>query len=377
MSLPSDTLDRAMLLRAARAGIRGFGRVEPNPMVGCVIGRIDGTVLGVGHHRRFGGPHAEVEALNDCARRGVDPRGATAWVTLEPCSHLGKQPPCADALIKAGVACVVFARPDPNPVSAGGAEKLRAAGIDARLTDACSEAAALGEPFVRRITAGLPWVIAKWAQTIDGKVASRAGESKWISGEASRRRVHLLRGRVDAILTGIGTVLADDPMLTARGVPVRRIARRVVIDPDLRLPESCTLMKSIDKAPLTVVTGPLAQVQRAQADRLRSLGAEVVEADRAGENLTMQPVLRDLASRRGVSTVLVESGPGLLGRLFAEDMVDDALVFVGPMLLGDLGAPSPAQIGEHIALAEAMRMRLFRVARLGKDAVMWWRRRRD
>ncbi len=362
-----------MLRCAARAALRGFGRVEPNPMVGCVIGRADGTVLGIGHHRRFGGPHAEVEALNNCARNGHEARGATAWVTLEPCGHFGKQPPCCDALIRAGVARVVAARLDPNPVSTGGAARLAAAGIAFGVVP-CGEALAVGDPFVKRITTGLPWVIAKWAQTIDGKIADRGGGSKWISCAASRRRVHALRGRVDCVLSAIGTVLADDPLLTARGVKLRRVSRRVVIDPELKVPESGRLVGSVGDGPLTVVAGPLAGVQREKASRLRGAGVEVIEVDRGPCGIAMEPVLRDLAARCGVSTVLVEAGPGLLGRMFAEDLVDEARVFIGAMMLGDVGAPSAARIGDEIPLGAAKRMRVRRVRRVGEDVMVWWGR---
>lgn len=368
------SLDRTMLVRAARAALRGFGHVEPNPMVGCIIGREDGTLLGIGHHRRFGGPHAEVEALEDCRVRGHDPRGATAWVTLEPCCHFGKQPPCTDALIRAGIARVVAARHDPNPVSAGGAAKLAAAGIRFEIAPHCAPALAVSDPFIRRTTTGMPWVIAKWAQTIDGKVAAANGDSKWISCPASRRRVHALRGRVDAILTGIGTVLADDPLLTARGVRPRRIARRVVIDPDLRVPESSALARSIHSAPVTVITGPLAGPQREKASRLRAIGAEIIESPRAAGGIAVSPVLKDLAAKHGVGTVLVEAGPGLLGRLFAEDLVDEAMVFIAPGMLGDFSAPGAARIGANRSLEAATRMRLGCVRRSGDDVLVCWRR---
>ena len=248
------TLPRRFLDMAARAALRAAGDVEPNPMVGCVIARAD-TILGIGHHQKFGGPHAEVNALADCARRANDPRGATAYVTLEPCSHFGKQPPCCDALIRAGVARVVCARPDPNPVSGGGAARLAAAGIPCEFTRTSALASHLADPFAMRIEHRRPWVILKWAQTIDGRTATRDGESQWISSPSSRREVHRLRARVDCILAAIGTVQADNPTLTARGVSrVRRVARRAVIDPRLELPEDCNLLQTLEAAPLTVFT---------------------------------------------------------------------------------------------------------------------------
>ena len=200
---------REMLDLAARLAMRAAGDVEPNPMVGCVIvrpgeGDLASRIIGRGHHRFFGEEHAEAEALADCCRRGQSPRGATMYVTLEPCNHQGKQPPCTDAIIAAGIGRVVCARRDPNPAAAGGEGKLRAAGIDCEVNDSSVLATRLADPFAKRVTTGLPWVIAKWAQTIDGWIATRTGESKWISGAPSRNKVHRIRARVDAIITAIG-----------------------------------------------------------------------------------------------------------------------------------------------------------------------------
>lgn len=369
-------VDTAMLHRAARAAARGFGHVEPNPMVGCVIGRPDGTILGIGHHRRFGELHAEVEALDNCRANGHDPRGATAWVTLEPCSHFGKQPPCCDALIRAGIGRVVAARIDPNPVSTGGAARLRAAGITFEVVP-CEAALAVGGPFVKRMTTGLPWVIAKWAQTIDGKIADRHGGSKWISCAASRRRVHALRGRVDCILTAIGTVLADDPLLTARVVKPRRVATRVVIDPRLSIDETSALVRSARQVPLTIASAALGAKSIEKRDRLVALGVDVIEWPSADHQVPTKELLRVLHAERGVSTVLVEAGPGLLGRMFAEDLIDESQVFIGPTMLGDPGAPSAARIGDAIALSAAKRMRVQRVQRIGDDVMVRWARPRE
>ncbi|GAF88580.1 unnamed protein product, partial [marine sediment metagenome] len=210
-----DPLDHRMMARAIALARRGEGHVEPNPMVGCVIVR-NRRSIGEGYHRRFGGPHAEIEALLACTR---DPQGATVYVSLEPCCHHGKTPPCTDALIAARVARVVVAARDPNPVVRGrGIRRLRTAGIDVETGVLEGEAAEVLAPYATRVRLYRPFVIAKWAQSLDGKLATRTGHSQWISCEASRRRVHRLRARVDAILVGCGTVLADDPLLTARGV---------------------------------------------------------------------------------------------------------------------------------------------------------------
>ena len=342
-------------------------------MVGCVIGfeKADGVeVAAIGCHRRFGGPHAEADALHRCMASGIDPRGATAWVTLEPCNHHGKQPPCADALIDAGVARVVYAAADPNPLAVGGAEALRAAGIEAVRSDASASAVGSSLPFRHRVQTGMPWVIAKWAQTIDGFVATSSGNSKWISNEWSRRSVHRLRARVDAILTGIGTVLTDDPLLTARDVPVRRVARRVVVDPNGRLPLDSQLVLSVaGGAPLTVAVG--AEVLERNADWYRTLlerGVDVVASEVDGDGrIEMASLLRWLVAERGCSTVMVESGPKLLGAMHNEGVLNQLMVFVAPAVLGDASGMSAVAGARAPAIADGTRYRLDHVKRLGND----------
>lgn len=369
---------------AARAALRAAGDAEPNPLVGCVIvkdGAGEGGVVGRAHHRRFGEPHAEVEALTDCRRRGVSPEGATVYTTLEPCNHHGKQPPCTEALIAAKVARVVFARHDPNPAARGGAERLIEAGIAAEFSDASPLATRLTDPFIKRITTGTPWVIAKWAQTIDGRVATRTGQSQWISSEPSRRMVHRLRSRVDAILTGIGTVRADNPLLTARGVPrVRRVARRVVVDPLLETPPTSALVRAIARAggggaPLTIGCAEMALSLRAAArDALLAAGAEIIGLPGEPERLDLSVLLRHLAAAHHASNVLVEAGPGLVGSLAAGQLIDEAVVFIAPMLMADEHA-RPLAAG-HIApwLSDARRYELVRMTRRGPDAVLVYRR---
>lgn len=367
---------KPMLDLAARLAFRGAGHVEPNPLVGCVLVAA-GEVIGLGHHRVFGGPHAEADAMADAVRRGHGAKlaGATAYVTLEPCNARGKQPPCVDALLAARIARVVLARLDPNPLKAGGAERLRAGGVEVEVTDVSPDAAALAEPFVHRVRTGLPWVMAKWAQTIDGKVATRAGASQWISGERSRRAVHLLRGRVDAVLTGIGTVLADDPLLTARGVPVRRVARRVVIDPEARTPLTAKLITSASgpgAAPTTVIVAAGHESRLASA--AAAAGVEVVGMPAVNGGILLRGVLTWLARERGVSTMLVEAGGGLLGSLLAEDLINEARVYVGPTLLGDAAAMSPVRGLERPGLDSATPMTLRSLRRVGADAELVYRR---
>lgn len=367
---------------AARAAIRAMGDVEPNPLVGCVLVR-DGEVIGIGHHRRWGGLHAEREALADARRRGNDPRGSTAYVTLEPCRHVGKQPPCTDALIEAGVRGVVAARPDPAEVSGGGFDVLRRAGIACRF-DASSELAVrIAEPFVKRVRAGMPWVIAKWAQTIDGRIATRTGESKWISGEAARLRVHRLRARVDAMLTSMGTVIADDPMLTARGVrKVHRVATRVVVDTDLDIGEDAALVRTARETPTIVCCAKELATAHLMADRVQRLeaaGVRVMGVPSAGLNkgLDLGLLLRALVEKAGVSTVMIEAGGGMLGSLLEADLIDEAVVYLAPMVLGDERAIAAATGRIAGALSEGRRFDLLRAKRLGGDIELHYRRRRE
>jgi diaminohydroxyphosphoribosylaminopyrimidine deaminase/5-amino-6-(5-phosphoribosylamino)uracil reductase len=357
------------LSMAARLALRGHGGAEPNPLVGCVI--VDGTgesIVGWGCHRRCGGPHAEVEALR---RAGANAAGATVYLTLEPCNHIGRTGPCSEALIEAGVARVVYARAEPDAVAAGGAGRLREAGIDVNLNPGCRAAVEVSDPFVRRITSGLPWVVAKWAQTLDGRIATRAGESRWISNDASRRLVHLKRGRVDAILTGIGTVRSDDPMLTARGVRLRRVARRVVVDPGLDISPTCRLVTSAGVTPTVVACGE--DRVNTDTDRVRALkdaGVEIIAVRRTGTELPLDTVLRELVLRYQTTHMMVEAGAGLLGRLFRDGLVNEAWVFVAPLLFGDEQALPCVRGLTVTSLTDGSPLELWNVRRRGDDVVL-------
>ncbi len=361
--------DNRYLSMAARLALRGHGGAEPNPLVGCVIVSANGgAIVGWGCHRQCGGPHAEIEALD---RAGPDADGATVYLTLEPCNHIGRTGPCSEALIEAGVARVVYARAEPDEVAAGGAGRLRAAGINVELSHGCRAAIEVSDPFVRRIKSGLPWVVAKWAQTLDGRIATRAGESQWISNNASRRLVHQKRGRVDAILTGIGTVQTDDPMLTARGVNRRRIARRVVIDPGLEISPDRRLVTTAAETPTVVACGEdriAADADRVQA--LRDAGVEILPLPRDGSELPLDAVLRELVLRYQTTHLMVESGAGLLGRLFRDGLVNEAWVFVAPLLFGDEQAV-PCVRGLTVAtLTDGRRLKLWNIRRRGEDVVL-------
>lgn len=368
---PQRKFDEAHMTAAARLALRGRGGAEPNPPVGCLIVSPDGAVAGWGYHRLFGGPHAEIHALKRARDRA---RGATAYVTLEPCSHMGKTPPCTEALIAAAVARVVIARRDPNPIAAGGVERLRAAGIHVDLLPDCESAIAVTDPFAHRVRSGLPWVIAKWAQTLDGRIATRDGQSQWISGETSRRMVHRERGRVDAIVTGIGTVLADDPMLTARDVRVRRIARRVVIDPMLKTPPDAKIVMTARDVPTIIACDEKAiESGTSGGAKLQAAGVELIGLPVESGELSLAPLMRRLVEEHDTTNVLVEAGPRLLAHLFKQRLIKEAWVFIAPLLLGDDQAASCLTGREAPRLTDGLKLKLITHRTRGADAVLRYR----
>jgi len=353
---------------AARCALRGFGFVEPNPMVGAVVVMGD-QIIGIGHHTKFGALHAEREALGDCKRRGNDPRGATLYCTLEPCAHFGKQPPCTQAVIEAGIRRVVIARRDPGEVSRGGFEVLSKAGIDVELSDASPNATHLSDPFVHRVTTARPWVIAKWAQTIDGRIATRTGESQWISNARCRQRVHRLRAKVDAIMIGIGTAIADDPMLTARDCRhVRRIAKRVVLDTHGRLDHRSKLVKSAKEIPTIVCTS--------EPGKFVGTGCVTLETPVLETGLDLIYTLEQLGSKHNISTLLVEPGARVLGSLVDQDLIDEAIVHLAPGVIGDKEA-KPVAGGRVVPNLSGMRRyTLIRTKQIESDIELHYRRDR-
>lgn len=329
-------VDQHWMSEALRLAALGRGLVEPNPMVGCVLVK-DNVEIGAGYHKKFGGPHAEVEALADAKGKNVN--GATAYVTLEPCCHFGKTPPCTDALIAAKVARVVAASRDPHAVvDGGGLAKLREAGIEVEVGLMEAEARELNAPYFKRIETGKPWVIAKWAMSLDGKIATRTGHSQWISSDSSRRWVHDLRGRVDAVVVGIGTALADDPLLTARPPGVRQ-ALRVVVDSQLRLSAQSKLVQTARTEPLLICAGPKAN--SANAAELESLGCSIWISPTEDRQQRLNETLEMLAQQSSVTNVLVEGGGELLGSLFDLHQIDQCEVFVATKLIGGVSSPSP------------------------------------
>lgn len=364
MSTQFTGQDARWMRRALSLAARGQGRVEPNPMVGCVLVRA-GRVVGEGHHRRFGGPHAEVHALRQA---GAKARGATAYVTLEPCAHFGKTPPCADALVEAGVARVIAAQTDPFPEVAGrGFRKLRRAGIQVDTGLLAVEARELNAPFLTRVLLRRPYVILKWAQSADGKIATPSGDSKWISGAESRQLVHRLRARLDAVMVGSGTVLADDPQLTARDVPVRRVARRVVFDSRLVTPLSARLVATARQWPTLILTTPAANARKRL--QLEQAGVQVVTCRQRNSRVDVADALRRL-SAMAMTSVLVEGGGQLLGSFRDAGLLDEAWVFTAPVVLGGSDAASACAGDGAVSVAQGLHALSVRHRVVGRDALM-------
>ena len=326
---PMATDDERFMTAALAEARRGRGAVEPNPMVGAVLVR-DGTEIARGFHERFGGPHAEVQALAAARASGADTAGATMYVTLEPCCHQGKTPPCTRALIDAGVTRVVAAMEDPDGKVAGrGLAELRAAGVAVTTGPCLRQARALLAPYVKLRTTGRPWVICKWAQTPDGLLALPASVGRWLSCEESRARVHDLRGLCDGICVGAGTVAADDPVLTNRSGRGRRPVR-VVLDSSLRTPPASRLVRTVGEVPLMIATTAAALAGQAPAARsLRAAGAELLELPPAEGGVDLEALLNELGRRRWTH-LLVEGGAAVLGSFIKAALADELLVFICP-----------------------------------------------
>jgi diaminohydroxyphosphoribosylaminopyrimidine deaminase/5-amino-6-(5-phosphoribosylamino)uracil reductase len=364
--------DRLHLRRAQELAAGGRGRVSPNPLVGAVLVR-DGDVIGEGFHAALGELHAERAALEDCRARGRDPAGATLYVTLEPCAHHGRQPPCTDAILEARLARVVYATEDPSEKAAGrGPGILRDEGVEVEQAAGEEAAAArlLNQPFRKHARTGLPLVVLKLATSLDGRVATTSGESKWISGEASRELVHRWRAEADAVAIGIGTALADDPLLTARGPEVPRQPARVVFDSGARLPLDGRLIATIAEAPLIVVAGATAPLQRLTA--LERAGAEVVLANGRDRGQRLRSALAELG-RREMTSLLLEGGPALAGAFAAAGEIDELRLFIAPLLIG--AGRSAIEAEGVAAIAEAAKALAIEAARVGDDVLIGARMR--
>jgi len=342
---------------------QGRGRVEPNPMVGCVIVK-DGRVVGRGYHRSFGGDHAEVEALRDA---GDDARGADVYVTLEPCAHHGKTPPCTDALIRAEVKRVIIAMSDPFPEASGaGPKKLTEAGIEVEAGLLEEDARELNAPYVKFITRKQSYVIAKWAMSLDGKIATRTGDSRWISGEESRRLVHQMRNKVDAVMVGLGTVLKDDPQLTCR-IPGGRNPRRIIVDGPAATPLTSQVVRSAREIETIIVTAESAPAERVQP--LEEAGCGIIKLPAKNDRIRIADLLAETA-RRCLTNILVEGGAELLAAVFGERAVDEVRVFVAPVIIGGAGAYTPVAGPGVDEISQALRLRSVTSWRVGEDVLI-------
>ena len=358
--------DEKFMQTALKLARRGISAVEPNPAVGAVITKTN-QIIGKGWHRKFGGPHAEINAIEDCQTVGVTARGGTMYVTLEPCSHHGKTGPCTDAIISAGLAKVFVAMIDPSAHAGGkGIEQLRRAGIEVEAGLCETEARLLNGPFIKFATTGRCWVTLKWAQTIDGKLAW-AGQSKkqrWISNEQSRKDVHKLGRRARAILVGVNTVLADDPLLTARPSKGKK-AIRVVLDNSLRIPSDCQLVRTARRSPVIIVTKQESlRANPIAAEKLTGKGVELIAWPETDNRSNLHFVIDEL-SRRGVSHLLVEGGPNILTSFLREDLADEIVVYIAPKILGSRGKSG---IAEPMAqLPVALSLQNVEIVQFGDD----------
>ncbi len=344
---------------------KGQGFTSPNPMVGAVIVK-DGRIVGRGYHRRAGLPHAEVEALRAAGARA---KGAMLYVTLEPCNHTGRTPPCCDAILSAGIRQVVVAMRDPNPIVNGrGIARLRRAGLKVSTGVCEDQAQRLNAPFTTWITAKRPWMVAKVAQSLDGKIATNNGQSRWISSARARQLVHRLRRQVDAVMVGVNTVLRDDPRLTARharGALSATQPTKVIVDSRLRTPLSSRCLSRQSPAPTIIATTPQGAKKRAPFEKR---GVTVlVFPPASGGRVPLRPLCRTLARRFSITSVLLEGGGELIASTLKARLVDRLLWCTAPILLGGRGSPSSVGGDGVSRLDQAMRLRDVRLERLGPD----------
>jgi diaminohydroxyphosphoribosylaminopyrimidine deaminase/5-amino-6-(5-phosphoribosylamino)uracil reductase len=367
MTVKTDA-DRMHLSRAIELAEQGRGRVSPNPLVGAVIVAPGGEVVSEGWHAQFGGPHAEREAI--AAAGDADLRGATMYVSLEPCCHTGKTAPCTEAIVEAGLARVVVGSEDPSEKASGrGLGILRDEGVEVEVADGelAARARLLNQPFRKHARTGRPWVLFKSAMTLDGKVATESGDSQWISGEASRARAHWWRAECDAVAVGIGTALHDDPQLTARVEGVHRQPRRIVFDSDARLPLDSNLARSAGEVPLTVVVSRAAR--RTATEALETAGADVLVATGENESARVRSALDQLGAQ-DVTSILLEGGPHVAGAFLDAGEIDEIRLFLAPLVLG--GRSSRATIeGEGVeSIADAVRALTLDCENVGDDLLV-------
>ena len=358
--------DEKFMRSALKLAEKGTGLVEPNPAVGCIITKA-GQEIGRGYHKKFGGPHAEINALENCKALGFKPEGATMYVTLEPCCHQGKTGPCTQAVIAAGIKRVVAATIDPSAHANGkGIEQLRQAGIEVEVGPCEQEAKLLNAPFFKYVTTGKCWVILKWAQSIDGKLAfaDQSPERRWITNEASRNDAHKLRRRAGAVVVGIRTVLADDPMLTPRPSKGKK-PLRVVLDDSLQVPLVCRLLRTTKTSPVLIYAcDQAAKADPKAVERITKKGAEVLIYPGAADGSNL-PMLLESLGKRGIAQVLVEGGPTVLASFLRQGLADEICVYVSPKILGAAGAASID--GAMADLVQAIQLSHVNIKAFGED----------
>ncbi|MFB3816516.1 MAG: bifunctional diaminohydroxyphosphoribosylaminopyrimidine deaminase/5-amino-6-(5-phosphoribosylamino)uracil reductase RibD [Candidatus Methylomirabilales bacterium] len=358
-------VDRLHMQRALELAARARGRTSPNPMVGAVLVK-DGHVVGEGFHSFAGADHAELVALREAEGAA---RGATLYVSLEPCCHYGRTPPCVQRILSSGIARVVAACEDPNPaVSGKGIAALRAAGIPTEVGVLAEEATRLNEAFFTFIRTGRPFVVMKAAASLDGKIATRTGESRWITGEKARLRVHQLRNEVDAVLVGIGTVLRDDPLLTTRlGTADQRDPARVVVDNLARLPLRAKVINRASTAPTFLAVSERAPSAKVEA--LQREGVQVLVVEGSPRRVSLQRLMEALG-KLGFLSVMIEGGAEINASAIQEGIVDKVLLFLAPILMGGKSAPSALAGTGAATLAQAVRLRDIRIERLDEDLLL-------
>lgn len=353
--------DEELMRHAVALARNGAGWTNPNPLVGAVVVK-DGRIIGEGWHERYGQQHAERNALDRCEQ---NPAGATMYVTLEPCCHQGKQPPCTEALVNAGISRVVVGSRDPNPLVSGkGNAVLREAGIVVTEDVLRNDCDALNPIFFHYIQKKRPYVVAKWAMTLDGKIATAAGDARWVSNERSRADVHALRHRLAAIMVGIGTVLADDPLLSARRAIASNQPLRVIVDSKLRIPSDCRLVNTANEALLLVATALDGSCEKAKC--LAAKGIQVVSLPDAAGRVDLAALMSYLA-QNGIDSVLVEGGGGLHESLFSMNLVNEAVVYVAPKVVGGAQAKTPVEGKGKASMSDAFMLGAPIVQRMADD----------
>lgn len=356
-------LHQKYIIRALELAALGEGRVEPNPLVGAVLVK-DNRVISEGYHEYFGGPHAEINAINN-AKESVE--GSTLYINLEPCAHFGKTPPCVDAIIKAGIRKVVMTIRDPNPVTAGkGVATLKKAGVEVLEGISERKAREINAPFFKLHLEGLPYFIAKWAMSLDGKIATHTGDSKWISSEESRMFLHEFRGKMGGIMVGIETVLSDNPTLLGRPGSQHN-PRRIILDSFARIPLDSQIIKTLHQAETYLAVSPSAPQEKVK--KLYDTGVKVLEIEGISGKLNLLKLARKLAEI-GINKILLECGGTLMASAFESDLIDELMVFIAPKIIGGKEAHTPVA-GEGIeSIKNTLTMENMQIEAIGNDILV-------